>query len=186
MSDVVTNLGRFRPERGYTLPGLSFTPNELFAEIRKHHPGFGYRVEINEHMNLFANTWVDELSTMEPLRDLGYAPEVKLDAMVATVLAAHDERNVGAAQAFKAIDSDGSLSITQRDLELYVREHAVRGRMTKVYNADAHSALSATGKVADQLMSELDTNKDGMISWATFSEWNRINNLDKVLNDSLQ
>jgi hypothetical protein len=174
------------PERGYTLPGLSFTPNELFAEIRKHHPGFGYRVEINEHMNLFANTWVDELSTMEPLRDLGYAPEVKLDAMVATVLAAHDERNVGAAQAFKAIDSDGSLSITQRDLELYVREHAVRGRMTKVYNADAHSALSATGKVADQLMSELDTNKDGIISWATFSEWNRVNNLDKVLNDSLQ
>ena len=56
----------------------------------------------------------------------------------------------------------------------------------QVYNADAHSALTATGNVADQLMSELDTNKDGIISWATFSEWNRINNLDKVLNDSLQ
>ncbi len=32
------------PQSGYAIPGLSFTPNELFAEIRKHHPGFGYRV----------------------------------------------------------------------------------------------------------------------------------------------
>ena len=31
------------PENGYCIPGLSFTPNELFAEIRKHHPGFGFR-----------------------------------------------------------------------------------------------------------------------------------------------
>jgi threonine 3-dehydrogenase len=31
------------PQCGYAIPGLSFTPNELFAEIRKHHPGFGYR-----------------------------------------------------------------------------------------------------------------------------------------------
>ena len=48
------------------------------------------------------------------------------------MLAAHDDRNVGAAQAFKSMDSTGSRSITQRELELYVREHAVRGRMTKV------------------------------------------------------
>jgi threonine 3-dehydrogenase len=32
------------PQCGYAIPGLSFTANELFAEIRKHHPGFGYRV----------------------------------------------------------------------------------------------------------------------------------------------
>ena len=31
------------PDNGYCIPGLSFTPNELFAEIRKHHPGFGFR-----------------------------------------------------------------------------------------------------------------------------------------------
>ena len=28
------------PEHGYCIPGLSFTPNELFTEIRKHYPGF--------------------------------------------------------------------------------------------------------------------------------------------------
>ena len=31
------------PQHGYCVPGLSFTPNELFAEIRKHHAGFGFR-----------------------------------------------------------------------------------------------------------------------------------------------
>ena len=39
------------PHRGYCLPGLSFTPNELFAEIRKHHSGFGFRVQLNDNMN---------------------------------------------------------------------------------------------------------------------------------------
>lgn len=28
------------PEHGYAIPGLSFTPNMLFAEIRKHYPNF--------------------------------------------------------------------------------------------------------------------------------------------------
>lgn len=62
----------------------------------------------------------------------------------------------------------------------------MRGQMTEFYNVDAHSALNAIGKVADQLTSELDTNTDGITSWATFSEWNRINTADKVLSDSLQ
>lgn len=39
------------PERGYCIPGLSFTPNELFTEIRKYHPGFGFRVQLDENMN---------------------------------------------------------------------------------------------------------------------------------------
>ena len=56
------------------MPGLSFTPQELFEEIRKHHPGFGYRVELDPNMNKFANLWPDELSGAEPLRDLGHAP----------------------------------------------------------------------------------------------------------------
>ena len=48
------------PQSGYAIPGLSFTPNELFAEIRKHHPGFGFRVQLNSNMNKFANLWPDE------------------------------------------------------------------------------------------------------------------------------
>ena len=70
------------PEKGYCVPGLSFTPQELFEEIRKHHPGFGYRVELDANMNKFANLWPDELSGAELLRDLGYRPQVDLAGMV--------------------------------------------------------------------------------------------------------
>ena len=31
----------------------------------------------------------------------------------------------------------------------------------------------AVGMVVDQLVDELDTDKDGLISWEEFSEWNR-------------
>merc|ERR1712159_854583 len=96
------------PEKGYCVPGLSFTPQELFEEIRKHHPGFGFRVELDEHMNKFANLWPDELSTEEAKRDLGYSPRVGLSEMVSFVLDAHEERNMSTAEAFKSIDIDGS------------------------------------------------------------------------------
>ena len=64
------------PQCGYVIPGLSFTPNELLAEIRKDHPGFGLRVQLNQ--NKFANLWPDELGTGEAIRYLGYSLEVKL------------------------------------------------------------------------------------------------------------
>jgi hypothetical protein len=39
-------------------------PNELFAEIRKHHPGFGYRVELDENMNKFAAIWCEKTASL--------------------------------------------------------------------------------------------------------------------------
>ena len=34
-------------------------------------------------------------------------------------------------------------------------------------------------------MQELDTNRDGLISWATFSEWSRSNTVEGVLASSM-
>ena len=79
-------------------PRASLHERRLFAEIRKHHPGFGYRVVLDENMNKFASTWPDALSTTEPLRDLGYSPTVDLAGMVGRVLAAHEDRNSKTAQ----------------------------------------------------------------------------------------
>ncbi|KAH8059969.1 L-threonine 3-dehydrogenase [Aureococcus anophagefferens] len=78
------------PENGYCIPGLSFSANELFSEIRKHYPGFGFRVQLDANMDKFAKLWPDELATEEPLRDLGYKPEVGLEEMVATWTRHHD------------------------------------------------------------------------------------------------
>merc|ERR1719247_3141246 len=80
-----------QPQRGYVLPGLSFTANDLFREIRRHVPEFQVTVELNSNMNKFANTWPDTLSLREPLEDLGYAPLVGLQEMVEKVLHAHQK-----------------------------------------------------------------------------------------------
>lgn len=80
------------PDRGYAIPGLSFTANELFDEIRHHVPNFNVTVDLNSHMNSFANTWPDTLSLKEPRMDLKYEPRVELREMVFKVLFAHKER----------------------------------------------------------------------------------------------
>uniref|UniRef100_A0A7S3EX56 EF-hand domain-containing protein n=1 Tax=Haptolina ericina TaxID=156174 RepID=A0A7S3EX56_9EUKA len=162
------------PQRGYCIPGLSFTPNELFAEIRKHHPGFGFRVELNENMNKFANLWPDELSTDEPLRDLGYSPQFGLSDMVAKVLEAHEDRNQKTAQAFKTIDADGTGMLNREQIEAHIRNYMIRGREDY-----SHTGQDGAGSLVDRLMDELDTNKDGFVSWGSFSEWNRRKSLDE-------
>jgi len=162
------------PQRGYCIPGLSFTPNELFAEIRKHFPGFGFRVELDDNMNKFANLWPDQLATKEPLRDLGYSPEVGLADAVSRILAAHDARNISTARAFKAIDVDGDGTLTRNDLERHIRQHLLRGRMDFGDHDDVVSAV-------DKLMAELDRSRDGLVSWQAFSEWNRRNTVERVV-----
>jgi len=164
------------PGHGYVLPGLSFSPNELFAEIRKHHPGFGYRIELNANMNKFANLWPDELSGVEPLRDLGYSPQVDLPTMVVKVLGAHEERNSRNAQAFKEMDEDGSGKLTREAIERHVRKYLVRGR--EDYSETGQSGVDS---FMDRLLQQLDPNNDGEVSWAEFSEWNRRTTMEAEL-----
>jgi nucleoside-diphosphate-sugar epimerase len=191
------------PERGYCIPGLSFSPAELFAEIRRqHHPGFGYRVELNANMNKFANLWPDDLSTHEALRDLGYAPQVDLPGMVARVLGAHEEQNLKTAQAFKKMkafcleESGGKL--TRAAIEIHVREHLVRGRedysggsgSTGISNVmlvgsigvgrllETSQEQSQVDEFVDRLMEQLDPDGNGIVEWADFSDWNRKSTLD--------
>ena len=68
------------PENGYCLAGFSFTPEELFAEIRRHHPGFTHVRALDPDASLFARLWPDSLSPDAAERDLGFAAEVGLVA----------------------------------------------------------------------------------------------------------
>lgn len=86
------------PERGYCVPGLSFSARELFHEIRKHEPTFEVTIQLNENMNKFAHTWPDTLSIKEPRADLEYTPQVSLEEMVWKVLWAHKKRLAHSAQ----------------------------------------------------------------------------------------
>jgi nucleoside-diphosphate-sugar epimerase len=168
------------PQHGYCVPGLSFTPNELFAEIRKHHPGFEFTVDLNENMNNFAHLWPDELSTIEPLRDLGYAPEVGLSNMVSKVLASHEKRNEDVALQFKMIDAAENGRLNRQEVEMYFR-YLIRGREDY-----GHRRKDAVADAVTAIFSELDTNRDGWISWGSFSEWNRRNSVERIAEEVLQ
>ena len=167
------------PQNGYCIPGISFTANELFAEIRQHHPGFGFRIELDENMNKFANLWPDELSTRESLRDLGYAPKVGLSEIVEKILLQHENRNMQTAQAFKEMDLDGTNTLNRVEIERHVRKYLLHGRQD--YENTYEKRDEAVREAVDRLMEELDTNKDGLISWGTFSEWNRRNSVEQLL-----
>lgn len=80
------------PQRGYVLPGVSFTANDLFLEIRKHYPNFEWNLAINPNMNKFARLWPDTLDLEEPRRDLGYQPKIELPMIVEYVINGHRAR----------------------------------------------------------------------------------------------
>ena len=109
-----------QPQNGYAIPGLSFTANELFHEIRQHVPDFKTTMALDENMAKFAKLWPDTLSLEEPLRDLDYEPFVALPQMVANVLTAHGGRKIGNKAAFRSIDTCESGYINPPMLEKYV------------------------------------------------------------------
>mmetsp|Transcript_2880 Transcript_2880/g.8710 ORF Transcript_2880/g.8710 Transcript_2880/m.8710 type:complete len:484 (-) Transcript_2880:56-1507(-) len=163
------------PERGYCLPGLSFSANELFAEIRRHHPGFGFRVGLDDNMARFSELWPDELATEEPLRDLGYKPETDLETMVRRVLRAHERRNELAAHDWKDMDVDGDGHITRADVERHIRKFLVLGR-----EEFAHRGQEDVLKTVDRFMSEFDDQSE-TIPWDDFSDWNRSNSFESFV-----
>ena len=168
------------PENGYCIPGLSFSANELFSEIRKHYPGFGFRVELDANMDKFAKLWPDELATEEPLRDLGYKPEVGLEEMVATVLKSHQDRNEITAKDFMAIDHDGDGVVTRDDIEQHISKFLVEGR----HSDNATDDEDVKRAVDDFMLGEMhDT--DGRISWEKFSEWTRHHDFGDFVRKSL-
>jgi len=166
------------PERGYCMPGLSFTANDLFAEIRKHYPDFEVTVDLDSNMNKFANLWPDDLSTDEPLRDLGYEPTVGLDEMVGTVLAAHNERQEAQSKVFDGIDTSKDGVIDKAEMERYIRKHLVQGREQGGYVFRRQDGVDV---ILNKLMKELDSNNDGLISWGGFQNWSRMNSLDVMI-----
>ena len=80
----------------------------------------------------------------------------------------------------KAMDAGGTGTLDRGEIEQYVRNHLVSGREDY-----AQSGQEAVGAAVDKLMMELDTNNDGLVSWRTFSEWNRRNSVEKFAQSSL-
>jgi len=166
------------PQRGYCIPGLSFTARSLFAEIRKHISGFEVTVELDSNMDKFSRLWPDELSTTEAARDLGYSPQNDLAGIVATVLSAHAKRKESAKMTFEAIDTCGSGRINDYMLVKYMRKHMVRGREKFGYVKKRQEMVEQMVEVAMKVM---DVDNDGKVSPADFAEWSRRNTIEGYL-----
>ena len=80
------------------------------------------------------------------------------------------------AEKFKEMDADGDGILTWEDIESHVRKRLMRGRTSSYATGQA-----AIETVMGKLMEELDTNKDGLVSWATFSNWYRHNSVEQVV-----
>ncbi|QHI97418.1 NAD-dependent epimerase/dehydratase family protein [Xylophilus rhododendri] len=85
-------------ERGsYNLAGVSFTPAEIVAEIRKHLPGLDvdYRPDFRQAI---AHGWPDSIDDTRARRDWSWAPRFDLSGIVADMLANLSAMQAGAGQ----------------------------------------------------------------------------------------
>ena len=76
-----------RNAEAYNIQGMSFDPQTLFAEIRRHVPEF--RAEfIPDFRQVIADGWPDELEDAAACEDWGWTPKVGLSELVARMVAA--------------------------------------------------------------------------------------------------
>ncbi|MCB0557019.1 MAG: NAD-dependent epimerase/dehydratase family protein [Phaeodactylibacter sp.] len=70
----------------YNLAGMSFTPSEVAAEIRKHIPGFQVAYEPDFRQNIAAS-WPESIDDSQAREDWGWQPEYGLEKMTIDMLA---------------------------------------------------------------------------------------------------
>ncbi len=76
---------RIKLRTSYNLAGMSFTPGELSAEIRKHHTGFSVQYQ-PDFRQAIADSWPESLDDSDARRDWGWAPRYDLASMTEEML----------------------------------------------------------------------------------------------------
>jgi nucleoside-diphosphate-sugar epimerase len=74
-----------RERTSYNLAGISFTPLEIAAEIRKHVPGFSMAC-VPDFRQAIAASWPRSIDDGAAQRDWGWKPGFDLAALVETML----------------------------------------------------------------------------------------------------
>jgi nucleoside-diphosphate-sugar epimerase len=70
----------------YNFTGMSFTPETLAAEIRKHIPEFQLTYTENDPRQQIANSWPKSIDDSYATSDWGWKPKFDLAAMTAEML----------------------------------------------------------------------------------------------------
>lgn len=78
--------GDFKHRNGFNVTAMSFTPDELAAEIRKHIPDFVIDYEIDPVRQAIADSWPRSLDDSAAREEWGWAPEYDLATMTKDML----------------------------------------------------------------------------------------------------
>lgn len=65
----------------YNINGITFSPKELAAEIKKNIPGFQMEYKIQEMRQNIANSWPHYLEDDVARKDWGWSPKFNLERM---------------------------------------------------------------------------------------------------------
>ncbi len=76
-----------RCTEAYNINAMSFNPQELFAEIRRHVPGFKVEYAPDFRQNI-ASSWPDALHDDMAREDWGWSPKIGLPALVSSMMEA--------------------------------------------------------------------------------------------------
>jgi hypothetical protein len=80
---------------GVPIAGFSFSPEELFAAIRRRKPGFSvsYDSRSNPMAAVFAATWPDSLGTLEAFAITGFKATLGLEQTIDEILKARESEH---------------------------------------------------------------------------------------------
>jgi nucleoside-diphosphate-sugar epimerase len=75
-----TDAGNVKVRSSYNLAGMTFTPEEVFAEIKKHYPAFqmGYAPDFRQAI---ADSWPNSIDDSAARADWGWTPQFDLASM---------------------------------------------------------------------------------------------------------
>merc|ERR1740123_2002904 len=163
------------PERGYCIPGLSFSAEQLFVEIKRHNPDFKATIKLDENMNTFAQLWPNTLSKKEPLEDLGYEPRIGLREMVAHCMIAHEERLARSRVVFRLVDDDGDGLLMREDMRKFLTE-----MLYMPDTIDAATRKQYINELVERAYQEIDC-PDGKISYPEFHNWMKRNTISNLV-----
>ena len=82
-----------RCTEAYNINAMSFAPEELFAEIRRHVPGFEARYAPDFRQDIAAG-WPDMLNAEMAREDWGWSPKMGLSQLVDSMIAARQVRSL--------------------------------------------------------------------------------------------
>lgn len=73
---------KLKHRNAFNVSGMSFCPEDLAKEIRKHIKDFTWKYEVNPALQAIANSWPNSMDTSAAAEEWGFSPKFNLSLMV--------------------------------------------------------------------------------------------------------